>query len=565
MKWVVLLLSLGVSSAPAQDAASQPHPILAELRLEGATVFTREDVLWLLKLREGAPLPAPAAEVAKLLRQAYERDGYSEATVGADFDAGRLVLTVDEGRIDEIEILGVSGATAERLRRRLGVKPGDIYNKRVIGRETARLTSESLGALAIGRPRRDQPDGSRGESAPDAVILDRRGARNVLVVPLRWQIARVSPMLGSGRDDLFSPVDGLSPALGVSSTIFDHARFNHTFLQAYVSYKFGRDAPGYSLGAERPIFGSPRLFLGAELHDMTASDDLWRLSGFEQTVVALAFKNSFRDYYRRRGGQVFGVVRAGANHELSAMARSDRHEPLDNATSYSFFRDEASYRPNIAVVDRRVNALVFAYTLDTRGLTGAGQAATYGRHVKDSLFGQGLRLRPGFRIDWTSEIAGRGLKGDADFDRHILNARGYVAVTSRTLLSMRGLFGFSNGTLPVERQFAIGGIGSVHGYRFKEAAGPGMTLLNAEYRFDLTPPARDREPANVFVFYDAGRVYSPVPVPGNVTVGAAAPARGWLRGVGVGVGAAGIRVEFGFRANDIPRSRQILVRFSPTF
>ena len=56
------------------------------------------------------------------------------------------------------------------------------------------------------------------------------------------------------------------------------------------------------------------------------------------------------------------------------------------------------------------------------------------------------------------------MKGDADFDRHILNARGYVPITSRTLLSLRGLFGFSNGTLPVERAFAVGGIGAVHGY-----------------------------------------------------------------------------------------------------
>ena len=54
----------------------------------------------------------------------------------------------------------------------------------------------------------------------------------------------------------------------------------------------------------------------------------------------------------------------------------------------------------------------------------------------------------------------------------------------------------------------------------------------------------------MFVFYDAGRVTSPVS-PSHAD---------WLRGVGVGLGAGGLRVEFGFRANDIPDSRQILVR-----
>jgi outer membrane protein assembly factor BamA len=177
--------------------------------------------------------------------------------------------------------------------------------------------------------------------------------------------------------------------------------------------------------------------------------------------------------------------------------------------------------------------------------------------LRDNLFGHGWRPRPGFRLEWTSEVAGHGLKGDADFDRHIVNARGNIATSSRTMLSMRALFGFSNGTLPIERQFAIGGIGSVHGYRFKEASGTGMALLNAEYRLDLSPDhGRLRGAVNAFVFYDAGRVTS---------AQASSSGPDWLRGVGVGLGAGGVRVEFGFRANDVPRSRQILVRFSPTF
>ena len=53
MKWLLVLLSLGVSNAPAQDAASQPQPLLRELRVDGATIFNREDILWILKVREG--------------------------------------------------------------------------------------------------------------------------------------------------------------------------------------------------------------------------------------------------------------------------------------------------------------------------------------------------------------------------------------------------------------------------------------------------------------------------------------------------------------------------------
>lgn len=556
---LALLLLASPRAAAVQDApaaVTQVQPVLAELRLDGATVFTHDDVIFLLRLREGSPLPKPPADIAKALQERYDRDGYSEARVTSSFEAGRLTLTIDEGRIDDIEILGVSGEQAARLLRRLGVKSGDIYNARVVGRATARLTSASEGALEIGQPRRNQPGGDRAEALPSEVVLERRGPRTTLVVPLRWRTSRTSSALGSGREDLFSPVDAFAPAVGFTSTIFDHAEFNHTFVSAYVSYKFGRDEPGYSIGIERPLFRGPKLFLGAELHDMTASDDRWRITSIEQTLVALSFKNSFRDYYRRKGAQVFAVLRPDDHHELSVMARWDRHQPLANSTDYSFFRDDAAYRPNLQVADEHVNAFVLGYTFDTRPLTRAGQAATYHRHLKDSLFGTALRQAPGLRLEWTSEIAGHGLGGDAAFDRHIVNARGYLPLSSRTLLSMRGLFGFSDGTLPLEREFALGGIGSVHGYGFKEAVGTGMALFNAEYRVNLTSSLnRSGDALGVFGFYDAGRVTSRL----------TSTSPGWLRGAGFGVGAAGVRVEFGFRANDIPRSRQILVRFSPTF
>ena len=238
MTWVLAVLSLAASTAAGRAAlqatqTTQPAPILAELRLEGATVYKRDDVLWLLRLREGAPLPGDAEAVAKALQERYERDGYSEARVTAELAAGRLTLTVDEGRIDEIEIRGVREDDAARLRRELGIEPGDIYNRRVTGRAIDALLAESRGALSIGTPRRAQPQ--RGVSDLSSVTLERRGGRNVLVVPLRWNRTNTDGSLGSGREDLYSPADGFSPALGFSATLFDHRNFNHTFLDGYVS------------------------------------------------------------------------------------------------------------------------------------------------------------------------------------------------------------------------------------------------------------------------------------------------------------------------------------------
>lgn len=533
--------SAAAAQTPPTSARGMQGPPLATLTLEGASVYSREDVLWLLRLREGAALPSPPAEVAQSLKERYERDGYTEAQVTADYRDGTLTLRVDEGRIDDVEIGGLSEKAAARLRGELGIRPGDVYNKRTVGQTVHRMVERSGGAIA-----------TRGD-----VVLEPRSGRNVLTVPLRWNRTHTSITSGTGRrEDFYSPVDALVPAIGFTSTIFDHRDFNHTFVDGSVSYKFGRDTPGYSLGVERPLFKGPRLFLGAEIHDVTATDDHWRLSPLEQSLVSLGFKNSFRDYYRRRGVQAFSVFQIGPHNAFSAMLRWDRHEPLANGTDFSFFRDDQAFRPNPLVQDQRVHALILGYAFDTRATSGPGQVVTYERHLADDLFGFGRNQQPGLRLEWRSEIAGRELGGDARFERHIVDTRGYLSFSPRQLWSARSLLGFSNGTLPIERRFAIGGIGSVHGYRFKEASGDGMALFNTEYRVDLTTPRRGGAAVlAVHGFYDVGKITGPFN--GSRT--------DWLQGIGVGLSLSSVRIDFGFRADDIPRSRQILVRLGPTF
>jgi hypothetical protein len=350
-------------------------------------------------------------------------------------------------------------------------------------------------------------------------------------------------------------VDGFAPVIGFEAVAFDQTGLNHTFVGGFVSYKFGRDAVGYSLGIERPLLNKHRLFVGAEAHDMTATDDLWRLTTSEQSLVSVAFKNTFRDYYQRRGTQVHVGMRPDTKQELVASFRWDRHEPLENGTDFSLFRDSQTFRPNAQIPAGDLHAIVLAYTFDSRGL-GGGVAAGFERHLVDDLFRGTRRQAYGWRVDWTSELAGHGTGGDYTFNRHILNARAYVPLLPRQSIAARVMAGMSDGALPIERRFAIGGVGTVHGYRFKEAAGAGMLLFNAEYRLDLMSDWRNGgSPLRALLFFDAGRIDKPV----------APSTTDWLRGIGAGIEMGPFRLELGYRLNAIPRSRQILLRLSPTF
>jgi outer membrane protein insertion porin family len=542
-----LFLALSFVPAHAQQTPTkqEPGPVMNKLAVEGSTVFSSEDVLWLLELTPGQQLPGPPEQVAQQLQKRYASDGYGGATVEAIFDpaSGTLTLRVDEGRIDDIEFAGLSADLAKRFRRDLGVQSGDIYNRSVVQRSVNKLIVESQGGLEV---------------AEDGIELQTRSGRRVLVIHIEEKHVRFRFRASSeAREDFFSPVDGFSPNVALGFTLFDPERFHNTLIAGHVSYKFARDYAGYSLGFQHRIVARPKIFFGAEIHDITASDDFWRLTSTEQSSVALGFRNTFRDYYQRKGQQGFVAVMPNQNQELTVSIRRDRHDSLSNTTDFSFFRDDQEFRPNPPIVGGSLRSVVIAYTFDSRGQLDRDPETTFTNHLLDDLYRANRRQAYGWRVDWTSEIAGHGLGGDYEFDRHILNGRAYVPLSPRQLLSGRMLLGFSGGDLPIERTFAIGGIGTVHGYQFKQAAGDGMALFNAQYRLDFGEGGRPERTSgfSLFAFFDAGRIVDPLP----------GQSRDWLKGTGFGVQAGIFRVEFGYRLDDIPKSLQVLVRLSPTF
>ena len=539
--WLQALVVCALMAAPASAQDPPPQLRVTEIAVSGATIFTADDIQWLLHLRRGEALPAEPDEIGKRLERLYEREGFTAAKVTASFDAGRLTLAIDEGTFSAIDIEGAGPGLRQRLEQSLegaGVRAGEPFNEPAARRAIRRVLAPSAGGLTL----------------RELGLVDRDGGRR-LRVDVRHSKGDISINTGSGREDLFNPVDGFSIPVGFNAVAYDGGGFNYTVFSGFASWKFGRDDAGYSLGMERPLLSNTRLFLGAEIHDITASDDMWRLLDIEQTVAAAGWKNSFRDYYRRRGTQVHAGTRPNNHNEFVASWRWDRHEPLANDTDFSLFRQDREYRANPLVADAELGALVLAYSFDSRSLDEESVGERFARHLVDDLFRAGQRGGLGWRVDWTSELAGRAMGGDYEFTRHILNTRGGLRLGQRQSIAVRGMGGWSDGTLPIERQFGVGGVGSVHAHKFKEAVGTSLALFNAEYGFLFTSrwdPGPG--PWRLLLFYDAGRVGSPLQGTDN-----------WMQAVGIGVQAGGIRVEWGFRPDDIPKSGQVLVRMGRTF
>jgi hypothetical protein len=531
----------GVLLAAPVAAQNDPKgPLVNEVRIEGASVYTQEELTSRHKIVPGTALPDSVDELASRIRRQYRRDDYALATVDASLDpaTGTLTIRIDEGRFDAVDITGLPEDTRARLLDTLALHPGEIFNQSQANRALDEALSFAQGAIV--------------RSEPTYTFVTDAG-RRVLNVALRTRSNRTDVFFGSnGREDWYSPVDELNIGWGFHNTIFDRTKFNHTLLSGHVNYKTGAERAGYSFGIERPFFDEAILQVGASLHDLTATDDGWRLGDDEQSLVALAFRNTFRDYYRRKGYQLHVAVRPLNNQEVLVAWRDDRHFTLANTTDYGFFRDDHAFRPNARAVDADVRSIVVGYTYDTRGLGKQRPSERYSRHLLDDLFGERTDRDQGVRVDWRGELAPAAFEHDVDFRRYVATVRGWWEAAPRRLVSGRAIVGASHGALPPQRIFALGGIGSVRGYRFKETAGEGMLLLNGELRQGFS-----RHFAGL-AFIDAGRIYDPRP--GSTT--------DWLRGVGVGVELGddnGPRVEFGWRLDDIPSSLQVLFRLRHTF
>ena len=528
----------------SQSTQPQTQPVLKTVSIHGAQELGRDSILEAGRLRIDEPLPGAPDDIADRIQRHYRHEGFTFAEVKAAFDdsSGTLTLTIDEGRIDDVEFTGVSGERARNLAADFAMRAGDVFNRSRAGDALQALLRPTRGAISPARKAFD--------------IIQRNGQR-ILVVDVKERDGMFRATVDMGeREDWFSAVDGLVPSLGFSGAVFDHKNFNHAFISTHVGYKIASGEWGYSLGFERPLFRPVPVYVGAELYDLTATDDQWQVSGMQASVEALLVRNSMRDYYRRHGVQLHSAVRPNSRLELQFAWRGEQHEPLHVESDFSIWNGDEEFRPNAPVAEGKLNALVFGAMFDSIGFQDDSLAATYRQHLLDRPFGRTLSnpgpamRRPVWRMQWNTEVSARGaLNSDFDFQRHIVTGRVVVPLSKYEEVRARAFGGWSGGVLPPQRLFSLGGVGTVHAYGFKEAVGDGMVLFNVEYAVGML------NGPHIVPFFDAGRVWQ--------------PDRGtssWLNSVGFGLALTrDLRVDFGYKLDDIPGSFQAALRLGHTF
>lgn len=437
-----------------------PVYTVGDIRIEGAQVFSTEEVRSKMKLNTGDVFsPGQARADVKAVQDLYGERGYIDLVVNADTAlAGgttlNLFYTLDEGTETYIERVNITGNTKTKdkvIRRELLVAPGDLY-------DTVRvdISKQRLGNLNYFE---------RVDTYPTDTLVPGRKDLNILVEEKKTG----SFNFGLG----FSSIDKLIGFAEIQQSNFDILGW-----------------PTFTGGGQR---FRARLQYGTERKDFTISlTEPW-----------------FLDYQLAVGGEVFyreadflSSVYSQRNYGFELNAR----KPLTTFTSISL-----AYRlENITIFNVDNDATQEIKDEEgTRSKSSLSSVFTY--DTRDSVF----LTRRGWDIDVSAQVAGGFLGFDTDTYGFGLEVSRYFPLVWDMIFLLNGEIAVvdtwaGGDEVPIFERLYLGGANNLRGFSFRDVGpkdskgnpigGNSLGRITAELTFPIISRVRGA------AFYDAGFV-----------------------------------------------------------
>ncbi len=237
-------------------------------------------------------------------------------------------------------------------------------------------------------------------------------------------------------------------------------------LYGQIGYAFKAHRWRGQLGAARQysIGGDGLIEAGGEVYSLTDTNDEWLIGRTENDLAAFFFHRDYRDYYDREGfslytGHYLNTQRFSTHFRVQYL--NEIHSSMPNRTDWALFVRDRSFRLNPPIDEGRLNAIRVAFNLSS---------------VKPAP----SRI-DGWSLLASMEYSSPSLNSDMDYTQYILDVRRYYPISRYDNFNVRFRAGSSEGDLPVQRIFELGGLGTLPAYPHKIFFGNRMLLFNAEY------------------------------------------------------------------------------------
>lgn len=232
-----------------------------------------------------------------------------------------------------------------------------------------------------------------------------------------------------------------------------------------IGYGFAVHRWEFELGLANQLnFNNKLVEIGAEGHNTVSSPDHWLVGNLENSLNALFFKFDYKDYFLRKGFS--GWISFNQKFELADLQAkisymNDVFASLQKNANWSLFRSKKEFRENPTVSEGNLRGISFTLSL----------------HKLDNS----KKISPGWSISLTTEFAGKLFKGDYDFNKYLIDIRRYQKISRYDEVNIRLRLATSEGELPLQHLYQIGGISTLPAYSYKQFVGNRLLLTNIEY------------------------------------------------------------------------------------
>ncbi|UCE25008.1 MAG: BamA/TamA family outer membrane protein [Candidatus Zixiibacteriota bacterium] len=303
----------------------------------------------------------------------------------------------------------------------------------------------------------------------------------------------------------YDRVDGLGLNLGVQYQ--DHDSLLPTFM-VQMGYAFNSERWRYETGLEQTILRDPAVAAGGRIYRRLATDDDWLIGEDENTAFALLATEDFRDYYQAEGGNLYVKVRPRHDIDIESGYRLEETRWLDARRHlWSLFGGSKLFPENFNTVNDAFRAASIA-EIDTTNIGVLYASASWDTRDKADPFDRSAWYAT-VDLEWSHD----SFSSDFDYRRYVIGVRRYQKINRRAALITRGVYGGSDGYLPMYKRFFLGGLGTLRGYDHKEFMGTRFWLANTEYRINFP-----RIEAAISIFWDVGQIANEHKLDGSIDI-----------------------------------------------
>lgn len=435
---------------------TKANPVIHKVEFTGNTVFTNDQLVKMMDLAPDSVLNTTLVnQKLKTIEDLYMKQGYILFSVpGIQVTKeGTLHITIAEGMIEDIKLVGNDKTKDYVILRELRYKKGQPFNKFTASRSMERLYNTGYFEDVNMRLLPGKED--------HAVVTE------IDVVEQKTGVFSI----GAG----YSESDGMVGIIELGEN-----NFRGTGDKVNLHWEFGGSSEGknYQVSYTRPWINDNGDSLGFSLFDRRYDYDDYNSDG--DTVAS---------YDKRRKGYNLTWGHASGEYRRNMFTWESVRESYDDYDGFSWGSagptDQGTQEKwQKAIMDNfgRTNSFTFTHVFDNR----------------DNYF----NASKGRRLSYSLQYGGHGLGGDYDFYKFTAEGRFYKALGNGHVLALRLMGGYIDGETSYNQLFELGGSDTLRGYEDDQFKGEKMYAATLEYRI---PVAKKVE---AVLFSDVGSAWS---------------------------------------------------------